>query len=374
MPPGQIYKSPDNLNPQVTSGPFMMADSVPGDHYTLVRNPRYYLADQGLPYLDKVVIRIAPPNADTILTDLPAGTITSAWSLDISRVQDFQRFTHYTLTTNPSSAWYEAIYFNFHNQVLATHLEVRAAIAMAIDQQALIATALHGFGEPLCTDHGSAYHPGYQPGADCPSFNPAASNQLLNDNGWVRDPDGVRTREVQRFEFESSPTTATFGSSRTDLEAIIRRNLSEIGIKLDIQNYPFDTFFGSFLTSGMASPPTGAVAGRFDIAELANNYGYDPDDSLSFACDQFPPQGGNVGSYCNPALDALYKQKQATVDPGVRQQIFDQIHYIYLTEFPFITLYGIKDLVVVRKGTHNYQYGSFGETTTWEWWCDNGKC
>ena len=185
---------------------------------------------------------------------------------------------------------------------------------------------------------------------------------------------GCVPREGQRLEFEYSTTTATSGSSRTDLEAIIQRNLSEIGIKLDIQNYPFDTFFGSFLPGGQASPPTGAVAGRYDIAEFANNFGYDPDDSTSFACDQFPPQGANFDFYCNPALDALYKQEQATVDPGVRQQIFDQIHYIYLTEFPFITLYGEKDLAVVRKGTHNYQLGSFGETNIWEWWCDNGKC
>ena len=35
-----------------------MSESVPGDHYTLVRNPRYYRAREGLPYLDKVVFRI----------------------------------------------------------------------------------------------------------------------------------------------------------------------------------------------------------------------------------------------------------------------------------------------------------------------------
>ena len=56
--PRPILKSPENLNPQVTSGPFMMAESVPGDHYTLVRNPSYYRASEGLPYLDKVVFRI----------------------------------------------------------------------------------------------------------------------------------------------------------------------------------------------------------------------------------------------------------------------------------------------------------------------------
>ena len=59
-----------------------------------------------------------------------------------------------------------------------------------------------------------------------------------------------------------------------------------------------------------------------------------------------------------------------------RQQIFSQIHHIYLTDFPFITLYFPLDVAVVRKGTHNYQPSPFtGETVNiWEWWCDGGKC
>ena len=47
MAPDQILKSADNLNPSVTSGPFMMSESKPGDHFTVVRNPKYYLASQG---------------------------------------------------------------------------------------------------------------------------------------------------------------------------------------------------------------------------------------------------------------------------------------------------------------------------------------
>ena len=71
--PEAIRKSPDNRNPKVTSGPFVMAESIPGEHYTLVRNPRYYRASEGLPYLDKVIFRNI--NLDTILKDLQAGTI-----------------------------------------------------------------------------------------------------------------------------------------------------------------------------------------------------------------------------------------------------------------------------------------------------------
>jgi peptide/nickel transport system substrate-binding protein len=379
MAPEQILKSPDSLNPRVTSGPFMMAESVPGDQYTLVRNPRYYRAKEGLPYLDKVVYRIVA-DENAILQGLQAGTITSAsFLIDISQVQAYQRLRNYTLVTPPANSGFEALYFNFHNTVLASHPEVRQAMAMAIDHQALIQQARHGFATPLCTDHPSALHPGYQPDAPCPPFDPTAANKLLSDNDWVRGPSGVRAKDGQRLEFMYS-TTIEYHTWRSEDEKILQRNFAALGIKLDIQNYPAQTFFGSFLAAGKASPPTGAVAGRFDIAEFGWTYGYDPDDSVLLACDQIPSaanyfSGANFGSYCNHALDALYQQELVTADPGVRQQVFDQLHYIYLTDFPFITLSSPIFPAIARKGTHNYQPGSFGDTyNIAEWWCDNGKC
>jgi len=369
--PETIIKSPDNRNPKVTSGPFMMAESIPGEHYTLVRNPRYYRASEGLPYLDKVIFRNI--NLDTILKDLQAGTIDSTLFLDVSQVQEARRLTHYTLVTSHTSSGFEAMYFNFHNQVLATHLEVRQAMAKAIDHQALLNEATHGFASLLCTDHSSVYHPGYEAQPPCPEFNPAAANKLLDDNGWMKGTDGVRTRGGERLEFEYS-TNAKYNPWRLATEAVVQRNFSAIGIKLDIQNYPGVTFFGSLLPEGKASPPTGAISGRYDIAEFNTGLGYDPDDAFLLACDQFPPTGDNFDFYCNHTLDALYQQEQATADPGERQQIFVQIHQIYLTQFPFIVLYSWNDLSIVRKGTHNYQPGPFGAGETWEWWCDGGKC
>ncbi len=374
MVPEAILKSPDNLNPRVTSGPFMMEERVPGDHYTLVRNPRYYRANEGLPYLNKVVFRIVAQEA--ILKDLQAGTIDSAWLFDVSKLPEYQRLSNYTLVTPPTSNIYEAMYFNFHHTVLASHLEVRQAMAMAIDHQALIKVARHGIATSLCTDHPSFYHPGYEPTAFCPVFDPVAANKLLEDNGWVKAADGVRVKDRQRLEFEYS-TSLIYNPWRLVSEAILQRNFQAIGIKLDIQNYPRDEFFGSLLPGGKASPPTGAVAGRYDIAQFATSYGYDPDDSYVLACDQIPPKGqNNIDFYCNPKLDALYQQELATADPGVRQQLFRQIHQIYLTEFPFIVLFSWTEFAMVRKGTHNYQHSPIagGIVNIWEWWCDKGKC
>ncbi len=377
MAPDQIIHSPDNLNPQVVSGPFKMAESVPGDHYTLVRNPRYYRAREGLPYLDKVVFHIG--GTDTFLKDLQTRTFDSAYWLDQSQAQTYHRLHGYTLISPPTTNGFEALYFNFHNAVLASHLEVRQAMAMAVDHQAMIQASPLGLATLLCTDHGSFYHPGYDPAPPCPPIDPAAANKLLDDTGWVRGPDGVRSQRNERLEFEYSVATgANILGTNIELavQRIVQRNMQAIGIKLDIQNYDQITFFGAFLQEGNASPPTGAVAGRYDIAEFGNYFGYDPDDSSMLACDQIYPYGGNIDFYCNPALDALYRQELTTVDAGVRQQIFDQIHRIYLTQFPFITLYSSLDLYLVRTGLHNYKPSPYtGEAVNiWEWWCDKGTC
>jgi peptide/nickel transport system substrate-binding protein len=370
----QVQRTSDELNPSVTSGPFIMADSQPGDHYTLVRNPRYYTASQGLPYLDRLVFRVG--TSESILASLRANTVDSAQlARNLTDLDAYQRLNRYRIVQSPATAGFEALFFNFHNTVLGSHLEVREAIARAIDYQALISGPLHGMATPLCTDHPSALHPGYQADASCPAFGLDAANKILDDAGWVRGSDGVRTKSGDRLEFEYS-TAAQDGSWRGDVQTLVRQDLARIGIKLDIQNYPGHQFFNALLAAGRASPPTGAVAGRFDIAEFGWVYGYDADDSSLFGCNELPPNGDNFGSYCNHTLDALFAQELATPDPGLRQNLYDQMHQIYVTDFPFITLFNPESITVVSKRAHNDGTSPIlGETiNVWDWWCDQGKC
>ena len=364
--PDQILKSADNFNPSVTSGPFMMSESVPGDHYTVIRNTKYYRASEGLPYLDKVIFRIVS-DQNKVLKDFQAGTIDSGWLMDVTNPAAYQRLTHYSLIVNPKSTNFEALYFNFHNPILAENLDVREAIAMAIDHQALIKTARYGQAVQHCTDHSPALQPGYQANAPCPTFNANAANTLLDQNGWVRGADGYRSKDHQKLEFRYSTTIGN--PWRGEDEVILQQDLALIGIKLDIKNYPAITFYLSFLTDGKP--------GTYDIAEFENSFNYNADDSSMLSCNQVPPNGFNIDFYCNKALDALYTQEQETVDPTVRQNIFNQIHQIYLTEFPFITLYNPLDMFIVKKGTHNYLPAPEGALETiniWEWWCDRGQC
>jgi len=365
MDPGAITKSPDNLNPSVVSGPYMISEVKPGDHYTLVRNPKYYLASQGLPYLDKFVFRIVP-DQNTILKDLQAGSTDSSWFLDVSKALAYERLSDYTVVADPNTYSFEALYFNFHNKVLANNTEVRQAMAMAVDQQTLIDVARRGLAAKLCTEHTKTQNPGYQAGLDCPQMHPPdinGANTLLKQHGWVMGSDGVYAKNGQRLEFQYSTTAGNLW--RGDDQLINQANFKKIGIKLNIMNYPASTFFGSILID--------AKPGVYDIAEFATANGYDPDDAPLWQCHN----PSNLSYYCNPKMDDLLKQEQSSGDPNVRQQAFNSIHQLELTDWPAILEFAAPDVAIVKKGTHNYAPSAvgLGETINlWQWWCDNGKC
>ena len=104
--------------------------------------------------------------------------------------------------------------------------------------------------------------------------------------------------------------------------------------------------------------------GRYDIGEWAWSFGYDPDNSSLLWHANSSHQWDTTGPFtATRALDALYKQEQATADPGARQQIFHQIHEFYLKELPFITLYSPTNFSMVHKGMHNYQPSPFEADT-----------
>ncbi len=361
MDPAAILKSPDNLNPSVTSGPFMMSESKPTDHYTMVKNPMYYQAPN-LPYLDKVIFRITP-DQNTILKDLQAGTPDSSWFLNVAEALVYASLSNYTVDAPKNTGNFEALYFDFHNKVLANNPEVRQAMAMAVDQQTLIDVARRGLGGRLCVDHAPTQIPGHFTGT-CPKFDLTAANALLDSHGWVKDAtSGIRSKGGQKLEFQYSTTANNLW--RADDELINQQNFKKIGIKLDIQNYPASTLFGTFLFDGKP--------GVYDIVEYETAVGIDPDDAAFF-------QTGNPGNttyYSNPALDALYKQEQGTADPAARQAAFDKIHQIYLTDFPMIVEFASPDIGIHKKGTENYQQSLVGageDPNIWLWWCDGGTC
>ena len=143
--------APENLanddfatNP-IGTGPFVLKEYKEGDHITLARRNDYYLMGedgQPLPYLDEIYYQILPDDAAKV-ANLQSGDVDGI---------DLQSSSNSTITcmANADLSTYQHHYninfwagFNFGNEMLAK-LEVRQAIAYAIDRQEIVDVVFEG--------------------------------------------------------------------------------------------------------------------------------------------------------------------------------------------------------------------------------------
>ena len=72
LTPAEMLTDPQVNRHPLSYGPFKFDEWVPGDHITLVKNPTYWRAAEGLPRLDEIVIRFIP-DSNRVIAELAAG-------------------------------------------------------------------------------------------------------------------------------------------------------------------------------------------------------------------------------------------------------------------------------------------------------------
>jgi peptide/nickel transport system substrate-binding protein len=83
----------------VGTGPFKFKEWVPGNQYTLVRNPDYRLPNR--PYLDEVNIKIVP-DKQTQLINLQTGTADIATNLEARDLKSLASDSKYQVIVSPT--------------------------------------------------------------------------------------------------------------------------------------------------------------------------------------------------------------------------------------------------------------------------------
>lgn len=351
LDPASIPKSTNAFNPQVTSGPFTIVDRVKSDHITMKRNPNYFQAPK--PYLDQIMFKIIT-DQNTILTALQSGSIDTSWFLDINKLATYKTIPGYKVALDKAPGTYEAIYFNETNPLLAD-LKVRQAISQAIDVTPLIQNIWKGIASPTCDDgvatfaHDASLVP-------CYKYDPAAAKALLTGDGFTMGSDGYFQKNGKTLELRYSTTAGK--AYRVQTETIVQDQLKQIGIKMDIVNYPADTFFGSVLGDYT----------QFDIAEFANSLGYDPDNHTQWGSDQFLPNGFNISHYSNPEVDAAIKTELSDPDIAHRTAAFHTIYKDIITDLPAMYYYAFPNISVAKANLQNYFPSAAGPSETWNVW------
>lgn len=355
-----IPKSPEAFKPSVSSGPFTVTDRQKADHITVSKNPNYYQA--GKPYLDKVIFRIIP-DQNTILTALQSGSIDTSWFLDVNNLDTYKGISGYKVYLDKAPGSYEMIIFNLYsstNHILEDPL-VRQAYTKAVNIDPVRGTIWKGIAVPTCDDapatfaHATDLIPCYKQDA-------AAAKQLLDQAGWTMGSDGYRHKNGVTLETRYSTTQSK--AYRVQTEQIIQQQLKDVGWKVDIVNYPADTYFGTVLPGG-----------NYDIGEFASNpTSGDPDDHATWDCDQFASQ--NWSHWCNQTATTADKAALSNPDQTFRKQQYHILYEQIQKDVPAMFYYAFPNISIASTKVQNYAPGPFGPSETvgvWNWWRTDAK-
>jgi len=324
-------------------GPFVLREWVSGDHITLVRNPIYFRAPEGLPRLDEVTFRFIP-DPTTLAGELLAGRCdvvtheaVNAVRAAFPSIEEDEEGAIAALSTY--DARWELLAFGispgsgYDRPDFFEDVRVRQAIALCIDRQTIAQQVMGPIGRML-----HAYlppeHPLYAGNTLITwGYALAAGQRLLATAGWYdEDGDGIREAHAIPGIPDGTPFQITYRTTdeplRLQTAQLIQTYLAACGIRVSIETMPSEALF--------APGPEGVLFGRrFDLAQFSWRTAPDPLCDL-FLSSQIPDVGHwdrpNVVGFlddeydtaCLSALEALPGSTEYVTGHVEAQRIFSE--------------------------------------------------
>ncbi|HEX6160936.1 MAG TPA: ABC transporter substrate-binding protein [Thermoanaerobaculia bacterium] len=288
----------------------------------------------GAPKIKDLQVRIIP-DATTLVLELRRGTVDfEVNQIPFENVGEFEGSPKHQVIKKPGSVW-QYLAFNLKDPILSK-VEVRRAIAHAIDRQRIVTDLLRGHGVPTDTMFGQGH---WARAENLPTYayDPNRAKQLLDQAGY-RDPDG----DGPKPRFSLTFKTSTNAEANTRAEAI-QQMLRQVGIDMKIVASELGTFLEDI------------GKGNFQMYSLSRNGIADPDFYyIIFHSSNVPPEGQNRGFYSNPKVDQLITDGRATFDRAKRKQIYGEIQRIVQEDLPYVSLYHQINVAVMDKDLQGY--------------------
>jgi len=293
-------------------GPYVIQDWVAGDSVTLVKNPTYFRADEGLPIFDTVIYRFVGENSNANIAAILSGECdivdqTSGLDDQSELLLELQASGQVNATFVTGTVW-EHVDFGIQpieyddgyqqgvdRPDFFSDVRVRQAFTMCMDRQALVDTVMFGQSTVIDT-YLPPQHPLFNSEAQSYAFDPEAAGALLDEVGWVdNDGDPATPRVAQGvanvpdgtlLEVAYETTNATL---RQQVTAVLQQSLAQCGIQANVNLLPAGEWF--------ADGPEGPLFGRrFDLGEFAWLTSVQPPCDLYYSFQTPGEDGGSMTS------------------------------------------------------------------------------
>jgi len=217
--------------------------------------------------------------------------------------------------------------FNLEEPLLSRR-ELRQALALATDREALIRYLLHGQAK-LAAGVLPPGHWAAEPNVAQYPYDPARAELLLDAAGFARKQDGVRLHLTLKCSTEEQARL---------IGAALQEQWRRAGIELELRPLELATLFSD------------VAKGNFQITYQrwvgANT---DPDFfEYAFSSKRFPPDGANRGHYRNARIDALTDQIRVEMNQEKRKELCSEVQKILAEDLPYLPMW-FNDVVSVHR-------------------------
>lgn len=291
----------------VSSGAFILKDWSRGERLTLEKNPNYWRADQVS--LDQVQW-VSVPDDNTRMLNVQAGELDCAIFVPFSQIETLKQDSNLNVMLDPSSREDHLLINHAHGAL--GKKEVRQAIDMAIDEQAIVDAVTFGTGEVANSfiPKGALYH--YADNKRYP-YDPEGAKKLLATAG-VKD---LTLNYIVQAGDEVDEQTAV----------LIQQQLAQAGITANINKVDASQYF------------TTLVDGNYDIGEAYwTNDIIDPDEKTTFTLGH----DSNLNFYTryqNDKVKELVEKARVESDPAKREQMYIDLQKMAKDDVNFVDLY-----------------------------------
>ncbi len=352
-----VRSNPHNLAP-IGTGPFVFTEWVRGSHVILDRNPDYW--DPPKPYVDRIVLHIiTEPSARAAAIESGEIDLAGDTPIPLGDMERFKRLPGLDFTTRgyEYAGNLSQLELNLDRPELS-NIDVRRAIAHAVDVEKLVRLAWFGYADVAPTAISPSLRAYFDPSIEPYSFDPALSERLLDAAGYPRRSDGHRF--ALKIIFNPYNAEANRRASQ-----YLRQALIAVGIDASVAANDFASFVRMAYT-----------ARDFDLC--MNNLGNSWDPTIGvkrlYASSNF--QVGlafsNVSHYDNPALDRLLEESGSETDESKRKAAFLEVQKILYEDLPALNLAAFSAVTVAKHKVHNHTLGATGLSESFaDLWMDD---
>lgn len=299
----KAIESGDPARRPVGTGPFAFVEWVQGDHISLKKHAGYHHAGQ--PHLDTVTFKFLLVDQGRI-DSLSAGELDWVDAVPLQQVATLVKDPRFTFVTSPTAGIPDFLAMNTRKAPF-NKVEVRQAVAIALDRKAIREVAYLGSGEVGVEEvpTGSPWYDGKDPYASGPDV--AKAKALLVAAGYGG---GVT---VEYLGLPQYPELLKTGQ-------VVRDQLKAIGITMNIKQVDVSVWFDAF------------SKGEYQITSAYQERTIDPDNFYSLVLRSGGPI--NTTGYTNPKVDALIDSAAASTDEAKRKDLYAQVRTIVRAEAP----------------------------------------